>query len=70
MDPTPLADRSTNTHLAQHARDEQKADDLKSAPANMSSSLEYHRQVLQGKLENGGKYVEAASQYTYYARRS
>ncbi|RMJ28389.1 Spo12 family [Aspergillus sp. HF37] len=55
MDPTPLADRSTNTHLAQHARDEQKAEDLKTAPASMSSSLDYHRQVLQGKLENGGK---------------
>ena len=52
MDPTPLADRPTNTHLLFHAKDEKRADDLK---ANMSSSLEYHRQVLQGKLENGEK---------------
>lgn len=49
----PLTDRSTNTHL-QPSTD--KLNDLKSAPANMTS-MEYHRQVLQGKLENGEKYV-------------
>lgn len=49
----PLADRSTNTHLQPST---EKLNDLKSAPANMTS-LEYHRQVLHGKLENGEKYV-------------
>ncbi|PLN82055.1 hypothetical protein BDW42DRAFT_185033 [Aspergillus taichungensis] len=49
----PLADRSTNTHLANNA-DHEKAQDLKNAPATMNS-MEYHRQVLQGKLESGDK---------------
>lgn len=57
MEPTPLADRSINTHLPLQAKDEKSADDLKSAPADLSSSLEYHRQVLQGKLGNGEKYA-------------
>lgn len=51
----PLADRSTNTHLQPNP---EKLHDLKSAPANMTS-LEYHRQVLHGKLENGEKYVSS-----------
>lgn len=51
----PLTDRSTNTHLANNA-DHEKAQDLKNAPATMNS-MEYHRQVLQGKLEGDDKYV-------------
>lgn len=51
----PLADRSTNTHLANTTVSHEKIDDLKSAPANLNS-LEYHRQVLQGKID-GDKYV-------------
>lgn len=51
----PLTDRSTNTHLASNA-DHEKAQDLKNAPATINS-MEYHRQVLQGKLESGDKYV-------------
>ncbi|EAU30515.1 conserved hypothetical protein [Aspergillus terreus NIH2624] len=46
----PLSARSPNTHLVSH----DKANDLKAAPAKMNS-MEYHRQVLQGKLENGDK---------------
>lgn len=61
MDPTPLADRSTNTLLPLQAKDEKKADDMKSAPADLSSSLEYHRQVLQGKLGNGEKYATTSA---------
>ncbi|KAI9924441.1 hypothetical protein ASPWEDRAFT_167419 [Aspergillus wentii DTO 134E9] len=45
----PLADRSTNTHL-----NNEKLNDLKNAPANMNS-MEYHRQVLQGKIDSGDK---------------
>lgn len=54
----PLSDRPTNTHLnqTQTQQTNDKIEDLKAAPANMSS-LDYHRQVLQGKLENGEKYV-------------
>ena len=48
----PLTDR-TNTHIQPNT---EKLNDLKSAPANMTS-MEYHRSVLQGKLENGDKYV-------------
>lgn len=44
----PLADRDTNTHLANANTDKT---DLK---ADLSS-MEYHRQVLQGKVENGEK---------------
>ncbi|RJE23326.1 Spo12 family [Aspergillus sclerotialis] len=47
----PLTDRSTNTHLQPST---EKLNDLKAAPANMTS-MEYHRQVLHGKLENGEK---------------
>lgn len=56
----PLSDRSTNTHLANNngadSISHEKLEDLKSAPANLNS-LDYHRQVLQGKLEEGDKYV-------------
>lgn len=55
----PLSDRSTNTHLANNGAgtiSHEKIDDLKSAPANLNS-LDYHRQVLQGKLEEGEKYA-------------
>lgn len=45
----PLADRSTNTHLANANADKT---DLKAADL---SSMEYHRQVLQGKVESGDK---------------
>jgi hypothetical protein len=49
----PLADRSTNTHLAAN---QDKVTDLKSASGNLElSSMEYHRSVLQGKLQNGDK---------------
>ncbi|KAF4173606.1 hypothetical protein CNMCM8694_003540 [Aspergillus lentulus] len=54
MDSTPtapLADRSTNTHLAAN---QDKVNDLKSASANLDS-MEYHRSVLQGKLQNEDK---------------
>ncbi|KAA8647605.1 hypothetical protein EYZ11_004935 [Aspergillus tanneri] len=47
----PLTDRSTNTHLPVQS---DKAHDLKTGPANVNS-MEYHRQVLQGKLESGEK---------------
>ncbi|KAI3057032.1 hypothetical protein CBS147352_2053 [Aspergillus niger] len=50
MDSHPLTDR-TNTHLVQ---DTDKLNELKAAPAKINS-MEYHRQVLQGKLENGDK---------------
>lgn len=53
MDPTthaqPLADRSTNTHLANASSGDMS--DLKGD----ISSMDYHRQVLQGKLETGEK---------------
>lgn len=42
----PLADR-TNTHTTVS---HEKIDDMKSAPANLNS-LEYHRQILQGKID-------------------
>jgi hypothetical protein len=45
----PLADRPTNTHLANVNTD--KAD-LKSADL---SSMEQHRQMLQDKLDSGEK---------------
>ncbi|RHZ62328.1 hypothetical protein CDV55_101757 [Aspergillus turcosus] len=49
----PLADRSTNTHLAAN---QDKVTDLKSASGNLDlTSMEYHRSVLQGKLQNGDK---------------
>jgi hypothetical protein len=38
----PLADRSTNTHLANTDKTDLKGSDI--------SSMEYHRQVLQGKV--------------------
>lgn len=43
----PLADRPTNTHLAGGDKTDVKGSDL--------SSMEYHRQVLQGKIESGEK---------------
>lgn len=49
----PLSDR-TNTASNPGAISHEKIDDLKSAPANLNS-LEYHRQVLQGKVEDGDK---------------
>jgi hypothetical protein len=55
MDSTPnapLADRSTNTHLA--AANQDKVNELKSASGN-PDSMEYHRSVLQGKLQNEDK---------------
>ncbi|KAJ5903382.1 Spo12 [Penicillium tannophilum] len=45
----PLADRSTNTHLANANVDKT---DMKSADL---SSMEYHRQTLQGKQDSGEK---------------
>lgn len=42
----PLADRSTNTHLANANSDKS---DLKTADL---SSMEHHRQMLQGKKES------------------
>lgn len=45
----PLADRSTNTHLANTNVDKT---DMKSTDL---SSMEYHRQVLQGKQDSGEK---------------
>lgn len=65
----PLSDRSTNTHLANNGADaisHEKIEDLKSAPANLNS-LDYHRQVLQGKIEEGDKYV--FSPFLVYTRR-
>ncbi|PKY05444.1 hypothetical protein P168DRAFT_295902 [Aspergillus campestris IBT 28561] len=53
MNGGPLTDRSTNTHLANNA-DHEKAQDLKNAPATINS-MDYHRQVLQGKLEGDDK---------------
>lgn len=56
----PLSDRSINTHLANAttgaggAISHEKIDDLKPAPAEFNS-LDHHRQVLQGKLEEGDK---------------
>ncbi|PGH31024.1 hypothetical protein GX50_06182 [[Emmonsia] crescens] len=54
---TPLSDRSTNTHLANTASTGMAppmtgdcGTDLKAATV---SSMEYHRQVLKEKLENG-----------------
>lgn len=50
----PLADRPTNTHLANanvNANANDKTD-LKSADL---SSMEQHRQMLQDKLESGDK---------------
>ncbi|KAF7588193.1 hypothetical protein BBP40_006012 [Aspergillus hancockii] len=46
----PLTDRSTNTHLV----NTDKANELKAAPAKINS-MEYHRQVLQGKIDSGDK---------------
>ncbi|KAJ5663416.1 Spo12 [Penicillium longicatenatum] len=43
----PLADRSTNTHLANNVDKDMKSADL--------SSMEYHRQALQGKQDSGEK---------------
>ncbi|KAL4919426.1 hypothetical protein BDW62DRAFT_209661 [Aspergillus aurantiobrunneus] len=48
---TPLAARSPNTHLP--ASNEQ---DLKTATTTMNS-MDHHRQILQGKLENQDKYA-------------
>ncbi|EYE93412.1 Spo12 family protein [Aspergillus ruber CBS 135680] len=51
----PLADR-TNTHTTVS---HEKIDDMKSTPANLNS-LEYHRQILQGKIDGDkgqGSYV-------------
>lgn len=45
----PLQDRPTNTHLSNANVDKT---DLK--PSD-SSSMEYHRQMLQGKLDSGEK---------------
>ncbi|KAJ6028085.1 Spo12 [Penicillium herquei] len=45
----PLADRSTNTHLANTNTDKT---DMKSADL---SSMDQHRQALQNKLDNGEK---------------
>lgn len=42
----PLADRPTNTHLANTTTTTDKKGDL---------SMDYHRQMLQGKLENADK---------------
>ncbi|KAJ5287178.1 Spo12 [Penicillium angulare] len=47
----PLADRPTNTHLANTNNNVDKTD-MKSADL---SSMDYHRNVLQGKLDNGEK---------------
>ncbi|PWY70241.1 hypothetical protein BO70DRAFT_373951 [Aspergillus heteromorphus CBS 117.55] len=52
MDAHPLTDRSTNTHLA--TQDKEKLNELKAAPATINS-MDYHRQVLQGKLDSGDK---------------
>ncbi|KAJ5619025.1 Spo12 [Penicillium lagena] len=43
----PLADRSTNTHLASTTTTTDKKGDL--------SSMDHHRQMLQGKLESADK---------------
>jgi hypothetical protein len=47
----PLADRPTNTHLANVNANADKTD-LKSTDL---SSMEQHRQMLQDKLESGEK---------------
>ncbi|KAJ5381293.1 uncharacterized protein N7496_003721 [Penicillium cataractarum] len=49
----PLADRPTNTHLANASSGDKS--DLKGD----ISSMDYHRQVLQGKLESGEKQPSA-----------
>lgn len=41
----PLADRPTNTHLASTTTTDKKGD----------LSMDYHRQMLQGKLESDDK---------------
>lgn len=43
----PLQDRPTNTHLSNVDKTDVKGKDL--------ASMEYHRQVLQGKLDSGEK---------------
>lgn len=43
----PLQDRPTNTHLSNVDKTDAKTTDL--------SSMDYHRQMLQGKLDNGEK---------------
>ena len=48
----PLADRPTNTHLANVNVNNDLKTDLKSADL---SSMEQHRQMLQDKLDNGEK---------------
>lgn len=48
----PLADRPTNTHLANVNVNSDLKTDLKSADL---SSMEHHRQMLQDKLDNGEK---------------
>jgi len=50
----PLADRPTNTHLANVNVNSDLKTDLKSTDL---SSMEYHRQMLQDKLDNGEKWV-------------
>lgn len=50
----PLADRPTNTHLANVNVNNDLKTDLKSADL---SSMEQHRQMLQDKLDNGEKWV-------------
>ncbi|KAF9890949.1 hypothetical protein FE257_005206 [Aspergillus nanangensis] len=52
MDSQPLSARSPNTHLA--VNHDKANNDLKAAPATINS-MEYHRQILQGKLDNGDK---------------
>ncbi|CEL09929.1 Putative Spo12 family protein [Aspergillus calidoustus] len=48
MDSTPLAARSPNTHLALSHEQEKNA-------ASKMTSMDYHRQILQGKLDNQDK---------------
>ncbi|OQE17038.1 hypothetical protein PENSTE_c022G01314 [Penicillium steckii] len=48
----PLADRPTNTHLANVNVNNDLKTDIKSADL---SSMEQHRQMLQDKLDNGEK---------------
>ncbi|KAL5342944.1 Spo12 family-domain-containing protein [Aspergillus crustosus] len=48
MESTPLADRSPNTHLSTS-----KDQDLKST--DKMNSMDYHRRVLQGKIESEDK---------------
>ncbi|KAL2825624.1 hypothetical protein BDW59DRAFT_172257 [Aspergillus cavernicola] len=52
MDSTPLAARSPNTHLP--VFHEQDPSNLESATTK-GDSMDYHRQILQGKLENQEK---------------